>query len=129
MGCRGVRFMWQGTPHAVKQPYSACSPAGVKSERFGQCLGQSYFLDITLFRKGININIANATSVGTMAYDRYHADCRPTLAYSLSTSLSLNPTKGTLVLNTKLEQITLKELNAMAKLAHTGPSLGCPLTG
>jgi hypothetical protein len=42
---------------------------------------------------------------------------------------ALNPMKGILVLITRLEDMTLRELNAMAKLAHTGFSLGCPWTG
>lgn len=42
---------------------------------------------------------------------------------------ALNPMKGILVLITRLEDMTLRELKAMAKLAHTGFSLGCPWTG
>ena len=42
---------------------------------------------------------------------------------------ALKPTTGMSVLITKLEQMTLRELIAMAKLAHTGFSLGCPCSG
>jgi hypothetical protein len=43
--------------------------------------------------------------------------------------VALYPTTGIFVLITKLEQMTLRELIAMAKLAHTGFSLGCPCAG
>ena len=69
----------------------------------------------------------------TESYQRklYQLDTFTSTTYVPPTLLSspLNPTTGHLVLNTKLEQITLSELNAIAKLAHTGPNLGCPLTG
>jgi hypothetical protein len=55
---------------------------------------------------------------------------RCTLPLLYSTSLiALCPTTGIPILITKLEQMTLRELIAMAKLAHTGFSLGCPCTG
>jgi aspartyl/asparaginyl beta-hydroxylase (cupin superfamily) len=52
--------------------------------------------------------------------------------YSLSylpSLVALNPTPGNFVLITKLEQITLRLLKAIAKLAQTGFNLGCPLAG
>jgi hypothetical protein len=54
------------------------------------------------------------------------------ISYSLSylpSLAALNPTPGNFVLITKLEQITLRLLKAIAKLAHTGFNLGCPLAG
>jgi hypothetical protein len=54
------------------------------------------------------------------------------LASLLPCSASLaarKPIMGMPVLITKLEQMTLRELIAIAKLAHTGFSLGCPCTG
>jgi hypothetical protein len=52
---------------------------------------------------------------------------RPLLCFA--SLAARNPTTGMPVLITKLEQMTLRELIAIAKLAHTGFSLGCPCIG
>jgi hypothetical protein len=47
--------------------------------------------------------------------------------FPCSSSLAVRkPTTGILVLIIKLEEMTLRELSAIAKLAQTGLNLGCP---